>query len=47
MTNIGTGAFAYCKALTGNLIIPDKVETINRGAFYGCEGFNGYLYCKR
>ena len=29
--------------LTGNLIIPDKVETIGNWAFNGCIGFTGYL----
>ena len=29
--------------MTGNLTIPDKVTTIDYGAFWECSGFTGYL----
>ena len=42
-TSIGSSAFYYCSALTGDLVIPDSVTTIEggsfAGAFIGCFGF--------
>ena len=37
ITSIGESAFSGCFRLTGNLIIPDSVETIENKAFYGCS----------
>jgi len=42
-TSIGSNAFYYCTNLTGDLVIPDSVTTIEggsyAGAFLGCQGF--------
>ena len=38
VTLIGTGAFRDCSGLTGDLIIPNSVTTINAQAFKGCIG---------
>ena len=41
-TSIGSSAFYYCSGLTGDLVIPDSVTTIEggsyAGAFIGCSG---------
>ena len=42
VTKIGTQAFYQQSSLTGDLILPDSIETINNNAFGGC-GFNGTL----
>ena len=47
-TVIGSSAFYYCGNITGNLVIPDSVTTIQGtspfgGAFIGCTGFTGDL----
>lgn len=36
-------AFAYCKYLTGSLIIPEGVTEIGDGAFAGCSSLTGNL----
>ena len=38
VTNIAWGAFGNCSGLTGELVIPDSVITIEGYAFYGCSG---------
>lgn len=43
VTVIGNEAFAYCSGLTGNLMIPNSVVTIEQSAFLQCEGFDGTL----
>ena len=43
IVTIEEAAFRNCQKFTGNLIIPDKVETIGSEAFYYCVGFKGYL----
>ena len=43
VTQIGQMAFAGCSGLTGQLIIPSTVDTINAGAFLNCSGFTGDL----
>ena len=40
---IGSGAFAYCSSVSGDLIIPDTVETIEESAFRGCSSYDGIL----
>lgn len=42
VTRIEERAFEYC-GFTGDLIIPDKVETINQYAFRSCYRFSGKL----
>jgi len=37
-TSIGSNAFNYCFALTGDLVIPDSVTSIDISAFYLCSG---------
>jgi len=41
-TVIGNSAFRLCTNLTGSLVIPDNILTIEREAFWGC-GFTGTL----
>lgn len=36
MTSIGIGAFSNCRFLS-NIVIPDSVTNIRRGAFYKCN----------
>ena len=43
VTGIGEKAFYDKTSLTGNLIIPDSVESIGDFAFYNCTGFTGSL----
>jgi hypothetical protein len=43
VTVIGNEAFAYCSGLTGNLMIPNSVVTIEQSAFLQCEEFDGTL----
>ncbi len=44
VTTIGEFAFAYRNiGAGGDLIIPDNIRTIERGAFYRCKGFSGSL----
>ena len=42
MTTIGYQVFYSC-GFTGSLSIPDKVKTIEEGAFLQCRGFTGSL----
>ena len=42
MESIGEGAFHDCSALSGNLVLPDNIKTIEDFAFYKC-GFTGSL----
>ena len=44
LTSIGSYAFEFCSALTGDLKIPNSVTTIGTYAFRNCSGFNGQLY---
>jgi hypothetical protein len=37
-------AFAYCKGLTGDLIIPDSVQTMGYNVFIGCFGIYGNIF---
>ena len=41
VTSIGYRAFNYCINLTGDLIIPPSVKTIEDAAFYGCPKITG------
>ena len=43
VTVIGENAFYACSGLTGDLIIPNTVVSIEAGAFYYCYGFMGTL----
>ncbi len=43
VTEIGHMAFAQCSGLTGNLLIPNTVNTIKAWAFVDCSGFTGDL----
>lgn len=43
VTEIGSYAFENCTGLTGSLVIPNSVVTINSYAFFGCTGFTGTL----
>ena len=43
LTNIGSYAFYYCSALTGELVIPENVTSIGYYAFYRCNGLTGEL----
>ena len=43
VTAIGSYAFYRCTGLTGSLVIPNSVITINSGAFHSCYGFTGSL----
>ena len=43
VTVIGNEAFAYCSGLTGNLVIPNSIVTIEQSAFLECGGFDGTL----
>lgn len=43
VTIIGEDAFYYCYELTGDLIIPNSVISIESNAFNGCDGFSGTL----
>lgn len=43
VTVIGDEAFAYCSGLTGDLVIPNSIVTIEQSAFLQCEGFDGTL----
>ena len=43
VTIIGEEAFYYCYELTGDLIIPNSVISIEANAFNGCDGFSGTL----
>jgi len=43
VTVIGNDAFASCSGLTGDLMIPNSIVTIEAGAFLQCEGFDGTL----
>ena len=42
ITKIPTNAFRR-KKLTGNLVIPNSIKTIEKSAFYGCTGLSGNL----
>ena len=42
ITKIPMNAFRK-KKLTGNLVIPNSITTIEKSAFYGCTGFKGDL----
>ena len=42
-TSIATYAFAFCTALTGDLVIPDSVTTIGNYAFDSCSGFTSLV----
>ena len=42
ITKIPTNAFRR-KKLTGNLVIPNSITTIEKSAFYGCTGLSGNL----
>ncbi|MBQ0028174.1 MAG: leucine-rich repeat domain-containing protein [Lachnospiraceae bacterium] len=41
--NIAEGAFKDCKGFTGNLVLPNTLQTIGKNAFFGCSGFTGNL----
>jgi hypothetical protein len=41
ITNIGSGSFSNCTALTGALVIPNSVKVIGSSAFSGCSGLSG------
>ena len=43
VTKIGYEAFDHCNNLTGNLVIPQTVDTIMTRAFAYCSGFTGNL----
>ena len=43
LLSIGEYAFSGCSGFEGNLVIPDKVQTINGYAFYNCTGWKGNL----
>ncbi len=43
VTVIGNESFAYCSGLTGNLVIPNSIVTIDQSAFLECGGFDGTL----
>ena len=43
VTIIGEEAFYDCYLLTGDLVIPNSVISIERNAFLGCDGFSGTL----
>ena len=43
VTAIGNNAFSECTGFTGNLVIPNSVNTIGEWAFCNCTGFTGYL----
>ena len=43
VTVIGNDAFASCSGLTGDLMIPNSIVTIEAGAFFQCSGFDGTL----
>ena len=43
VTEIGDRAFLNCSGLTGHLVIPSTIDTIQIAAFYGCSGFTGSL----
>ena len=43
VTSIGDRAFYYCTDFSGNLVIPDTVETIGEYAFCYCTGLDGEL----
>lgn len=43
LTDIGSGAFGWCKSLAGSLTIPDSVEKIGDRAFAECNSLNGTL----
>lgn len=43
VTVIGDEAFVYCSGLTGNLVIPNSIVTIDQSAFLECGGFDGTL----
>lgn len=43
VTVIGNEAFANCSGLTGDLVIPKSIVTIEQSAFLQCEGFDGTL----
>ena len=43
VTIIGEDAFFDCYELTGDLVIPNSVITIEGGAFMACDGFSGTL----
>lgn len=42
VTSIGKYAFYECVDLTGDLIIPNSVTSIEDNSFSGCSGFNDY-----
>ena len=44
VTTIGYGAFSYCAGFTGNLVIPNSVDTIVTQAFCNCTGFSSVEY---
>jgi hypothetical protein len=43
LTNIGIAAFASCTSLSGSLVIPSGVTTIDYGAFSGCATLNNVI----
>ena len=43
VVEIGGSAFATMKVKTGNLIIPDSVESIENGAFLGCDSLKIHI----
>lgn len=43
LLSIGEYAFYGCSGFEGNLVIPDKVQTIDKRAFWNCSGWKGSL----
>ena len=43
ITKIGSCAFSNCTGLSGDLVIPNSVKTIDYRSFYNCVGFHGSL----
>ena len=43
ITKIGSCAFYNCTGLSGDLVIPNSVKTIDYRSFYNCIGFQGVL----
>lgn len=43
VTRIGSNAFYYCTALSGELVIPEQITSIEEYAFEGCSGLTGSL----